>query len=190
MSVRIPINLASEPFRKDRPLLVASALTAVLLTGVLLMLITIIVKQRDAARESRDLSAGIEAQLKQVNAGHARLEAQLRQPLNAAVMDRSVFLNALILRKGISWTRLFGDLEKVFPGSVRLVTVRPYVTSENLIQLDMVVGSQTPDPVIDLLKRLERSATFGAVALLSSQPPTQNEPLYRYRVSVSYAQKL
>lgn len=190
MSVRIPINLASEPFRKDRPMLVASALTAALLLGVLVMLVTIIVRQRDAAAESRAASAKIEAQLKQVNAEHARLEAQLRQPLNAAVMDRSVFLNALILRKGISWTRLFGDLERVFPGTVRLVTIRPYVTNENLIQLDMVVGSQAPEQVTDLLKRLERSNIFGAVALLSSQPPTQNEPLYRYRVSVSYAQKL
>jgi type IV pilus assembly protein PilN len=105
-------------------------------------------------------------------------------------MDRSVFLNALILRKGISLTKLFEDLERVFPGSVRLVTIRPYVTGENLIQLDMVVGSQAPEQVTDLLKRLERSNIFCAVALLSSQPPTQNEPLYRYRVSVSYAQKL
>ena len=190
MSVRIPINLASEPFRKDRPLLVASALTATLLLGVFIMLVTIIVRQRDAASESRALSAKIETQLKQVNAEHSRLESKLRQPLNAAVMDRSVFLNALILRKGISWTRLFEDLERVFPGSVRLVTIRPYITSENLIQLDMVVGSQAPEQVTDLLKRLERSTIFGAVALLSSQPPTQNEPLYRYRVSVSYAQKL
>jgi len=54
----------------------------------------------------------------------------------------------------------------------------------------MVVGAQSPDPVIELLKRLERSPTFGATSLLSSSPPTQNEPLYRYRVSVSYAQKL
>ena len=54
----------------------------------------------------------------------------------------------------------------------------------------MVVGSQSPEPVIDLLKRLENSTLFGATSLLSSQPPAQNEPLYRYRLSVSYAQKL
>ena len=29
--MRIPVNLAREPFRRDRPLLVASALTGVLL---------------------------------------------------------------------------------------------------------------------------------------------------------------
>jgi type IV pilus assembly protein PilN len=114
----------------------------------------------------------------------------LRQPANSAVIDRSAFINSLLLRKGISWTRMFEDLEKIFPGNVRLVAVRPYLTADNLVQLDMIVGSQTAEPVIVLLQRLENSSTFGATSLLSSQPPSQNEPLYRFRVSVNYAQKL
>jgi type IV pilus assembly protein PilN len=189
-NVHIPINLASEPFRKDRPLLVASAATAVLLVVVLVMLIGIIVREREGARESREMMAQVDEQLRLVNAQYAKLEAKLRQPANAAVVDRSVFLNTLLVRKGISWTRLFEDLEKVFPGTVRLVAVRPYLVGDNVVQLDMVVGSQAPEPVIDLLRKLENSQMFGATALLSSQPPTQNEPLYRYRVSVNYAQKL
>jgi len=132
----------------------------------------------------------VEAQLRAAAAEQARLEAQLRQPANAAVLDRSILFNSLILRKSLSWTLLFSDLEKVMPGNVRLITVRPYLAAGNEVQLDMVVGAQSPDPVIELLKRLERSPTFGATSLLSSSPPTQNEPLYRYRVSVSYAQKL
>jgi len=188
--LRIPINLAGTPFRKDRPILVASAATAVLLIGVLGLLVSIIIREREAARESREMTASLEAQLRKVNTEYSRLEADLRQPVNEAVLDRSALLNSLLLRKGISWTRLFEDLEKVFPGNVRLVAVRPYVTADNKIQLDMVVGTQSPEPWIDLLKRLENSDTFGSTALLSSQPPSQNEPLYRYRVTVSYAQKL
>ena len=60
----------------------------------------------------------------------------------------------------------------------------------NTVQLDMIVGASAPEPVIDLLKKLEGSPLFSGTALISSQPPSQNEPLYRYRVSVSYAQKL
>ncbi|WP_321475778.1 hypothetical protein [uncultured Paludibaculum sp.] len=188
--VRIPINLSQQPFRKDRPILAASAVTGILLLGVLIMLASIIVREREAARENREMMARIDKQLTIVNQQHSKIEAQLRQPVNAAVLDRSILLNALLIRKGISWTKLFEDLEKVFPGNVRLVAVRPYVTGDNLVQLDMVVGSQAPEPVIQLLRRLEGSSVFGATALLSSQPPSQNEPLYRYRVSVNYAQKL
>lgn len=188
--VRIPINLSQQPFRKDRPILVASAVTGVLLLAVLGMLVSIILREREAARESREMMARIEQQIKIVHQQQSKIESQLRQPANAAVLDRSIFINALLVRKGISWTRLFEDLEKVFPGNVRLVAVRPYVTGDNLVQLDMVVGSQSPEPVIQLLRRLEGSDVFGATALLSSQPPSQNEPLFRYRVSVNYAQKL
>jgi hypothetical protein len=31
---------------------------------------------------------------------------------------------------------------------------------------------------------------FGATAVHSSLPPAQTEPLFRYRISVNYAQKL
>lgn len=188
--VHLPLNLASEPFRRDRPILAASAATAALMLGVLVLLVAIIVQQRELAADSRAQMAAVEAQLRAAAAEQARLEAQLRQPANAAVLDRSVLFNALIQRKSLSWTLLFSDLEKVMPGNVRLITVRPYLAAGNEVQLDMVVGAQSPDPVIELLKRLERSPTFGATSLLSSSPPTQNEPLYRYRVSVSYAQKL
>ncbi len=188
--VILPLNLASEPFRRDRPILVASALTAALMLGVLSLLVALIFEQRGLAADSRQQLASLDAQLRQAAAEQARLEALLREPANAEVLDRSVLFNALILRKSISWTLLFSDLEKVMPGNVRLITVRPFLAADNSVQLDMVVGSQSPDPVIELLKRLERSPVFGATSLLSSSPPTQNEPLYRYRVSVSYAQKL
>lgn len=187
--VHLPLNLATEPFRRDRPILAASAATAVLMLAVLAVLVMLILEQRGLAADSRAQAAAVDAQLRAVSAEQARLEALLREPANAELLDRSALFNALILRKSISWTLLFSDLEKVMPGNVRLITVRPYLTAGNDVQLDMVVGSRSPDPVIDLLKRLERSPTFGATSLLSSSPPTQNEPLYRYRVSVSYAQK-
>jgi len=188
--VHLSLNLASEPFRRDRPILAASAATAVLMLGVLGVLVMLIVEQRELAADSRAQAAAVEGQLRAASSEQAQLEARLRLPGNAEVLDRSALFNALILRKSISWTLLFSDLERVMPGNVRLITVRPFLSSSNEVQLDMVVGAQSPDPVIELLKRLERSPSFGATSLLSSSPPTQNEPLYRYRVSVSYAQKL
>jgi hypothetical protein len=53
-----------------------------------------------------------------------------------------------------------------------------------------VVGTDRPDAVIQLLKRLQESSLFGAASVVNQQPPTQNDPLYRYRVTVAYAQKL
>ena len=74
---------------------------------------------------------------------------------------------------------------------MRLIQVRlPQINSRNQVLLDMVVGSQSPEPVITFLKQLQTSPRFGPATVHNSVPPTDNEPLYRYRVSVNYAQKL
>jgi hypothetical protein len=79
----------------------------------------------------------------------------------------------------------------VMPHNVRLIQVRlPQINSQNEVLLDMVVGARAPEPVIDFLKRLQGSPQFGPATVYSSQPPSQNEPLYRYRVTVNYGQKL
>jgi type IV pilus assembly protein PilN len=113
-----------------------------------------------------------------------------RRPENAEVLERSLLLNTLLQRKGISWTKIFSDLEDVIPYNVRLVSVRPEVNGQNEISLQMVVGAASSEPVLELLMALEKSPQFGPTSLHSWLPPSQNEPLYRYRVSVSYAQKL
>jgi type IV pilus assembly protein PilN len=99
-------------------------------------------------------------------------------------------LNTLIARKGISWSRLFADLEQVLPYNARLIALRPQANARNEIQLEMTIGAQSMEPVIDLLKRMEASPVFSIPSVATMLPPSQSEPLYRYRVSVNYAQKL
>jgi type IV pilus assembly protein PilN len=73
---------------------------------------------------------------------------------------------------------------------VRLVSIRPQLNGTNDLLLEMVFGSQSPEPVIDMLIKMESSPIFGNNTIHTSQPPTQNDPFYKFRVSVDYAQKL
>ncbi|MBI3683681.1 MAG: hypothetical protein HY235_25175 [Acidobacteria bacterium] len=188
--MRIQINLASEPFRRDRPWIVASTLLGMILAGMLGLLVYLAATSRDEAFEARQQVEKARAQVQALAAEQTRLESALRRPENAEVIERSVFLNQLLLRKSISWTRIFGELEQVLPHNVRIISVRPQVTPQNEIYLEMVVGSLAPEPIIEMLMRLESSEQFGATLVNNWLPPSQTEPLYRYRVSVNYAQKL
>jgi len=190
MTPKVAINLASEPFERTRPMLVASGVAAVLLMGLLALLVASSVNERGQAAELRQTIAKLEARQRTLDADQARLAAVLRQPENAEVLARSQFLNSLLYAKGISWTRLFDDLEKVMPYNVRLISIRPQAGGQNEIQLDMVVGAESAEPVVQLLTRLENSPVFGATLIHNRWPPTQSEPLLRYRVSVNYVQKL
>jgi type IV pilus assembly protein PilN len=188
--VKYPINLASEPFRLGRPLFVASVALSAILAAMLVVLVSVAVVERNNAKEARESIASLEAQMAALDGEQMRLTQLLRQPENAQVFEQSIFLNALIARKGISWTRIFSDLEGVLPHNVRVISVRPQVNAINEVQLDLFVGSEATGPVVDMLMKLEASPVFGRTAIVSWLPPSQTEPLYRYRLTVQYAQKL
>lgn len=188
--MRIPVNLASEPFHRDRPMIVGATVVGLALVGLLGVLTFLSMAERGRSNEARSEIERINRQLQMIAREQTRLETLARQPANAEVLDRSLFLNALLIRKGVSWTRIFSDLEQVTPHNVRLVSVRPQITGQNDLILDMVVASQNVEPVTSFLMQLETSALFGTTTVHNWLPPSQTEPLYRYRVSVNYAQKL
>jgi hypothetical protein len=191
MALRVPINLASDPFRRDRPMLVGAALLAMVLTVVLAYQVITIVSERHQAADIRVAIDRQNTRLQSLATQQAKLNATLHKPENAEVLERSLFLNTLIDRKAISWTKIFADLEKVLPYNVRLVSVRlPEVDMNNQVLLDMVVGARDVPPILELLKRLEGAPQFGNASVQSSSPPSQTDPFYRYHVTVTYAQKL
>jgi type IV pilus assembly protein PilN len=188
--MKIPINLASQPFRRDRPMIAASLAVVVALTALLGALILFILQDKDQLAGMHQDLARLNRQFHAVSTEQARLEGIMRQPQNASVLEWSVLINTLIYQKAISWSRLFADLEKTLPYDVKVVAIHPQVDTLNHVRLDVTLGSDKSGSVLQALKALEESAAFGTVRLVSSRPPTQAEPLYQYRFTVNYAQKL
>jgi hypothetical protein len=106
------------------------------------------------------------------------------------VLERSVFINTLLRRKGISWNRIFTDLEKTIPYNVKIVRVHPTIDSQGRVLLDMVVAAASSIEVIEMFKSLGASPLFGVAEPRGYSPPTQAEPLVRETLLVPYAQKL
>ena len=190
------INLASRPFRAERAqTALLAGVCAVLLISVLTLTGLILHARSEALGLRRQLDAET-ARLKKLQRDQARFTTVLSKPQNADAFATSVFLNEVIARRGLSWTRVFKDLETVIPANMRLLGVRlPQTaadegTGANRVQLDMNVGTMQPDAIVGLLDRLKQSKLFGAAAVVNQTPPTQNDPLYKFRVTVSYAQKL
>ncbi len=188
--MRLPLNLASEPMRRDRPILVASTAVGLLLCVSLIALIGLAVTDHRNMEESRAVIAQVQKQMAKVNAAQAQVDAQMRLPENASLLYRSELYNALIHRKAISWTRIFSDLAEVLPHNVRIVSIRPQLNAKNELALDMVVAAVAPEEVIGFVAKLESSDIFSDVMQRSQIPPTQNDPFYRFNLTVTYDQKL
>jgi type IV pilus assembly protein PilN len=188
--MKIPINLASQPFRRDRPMVAASIVVSLALTGLLGMLLLFISRDKDQLVGINREIGQLNRQIHDASKEQARLEGIMRQPQNASVLEWSQFINTLIYQKAISWSRLFSDLEKTLPYDVKVVTIHPQVDSLNHVTLDMTLGSDKAPSLYQAIKAIEQSPAFGTVTPGSTAPPTQAEPLYRFRCTVSYAQKL
>ncbi len=188
--MKIPINLASQPFQRVRAMLLASIAVSVALAGTLVALIFLIMADRAQVADVRSDIARLNRELRQAQSEQVRLTSVVNKPENSEVLERSVFINTLIYRKGISWTRIFSDLEKTLPYNVKVVQIRPTLDSRNQVALDMALAAENSDAILQALTELEKSALFGEVFVHSMQPPNQSEPLFRYRITVNYAQKL
>lgn len=171
-------------------MLFGSTVAAVLMLGTLALLISLSTTERRQSADARQSLDGVNRRIAAIRSEQAKLDAAMRQPGNAVVLDRSVLINSLIRRKAISWTRIFGDLETVMPHNVRLLTIRPQVNVNDELFLDLTVAADAPEQVIGFIVKLEGSEVFGSTAVSGITPPTQTDPFYRYRLSVNYAQKL
>lgn len=188
--MRLPINLAREPFRHDRANLIGSAFAALLLIGTLILLISLNSTQRDQTRDTASMLNRVNRELSTIRTEQAKIDASIRLPGNEEVLDRSILLNTLIKRKAISWTKIFSDLDTVCPPDVRILSIRPTVNAQGGLLLDMVVAGDTQPPIIGFMAKLEGSDAFGSVSPTGFTPPSQTNPFWRYSLTVNYAQKL
>lgn len=190
------LNLATEPFRKERAQNAAYAGMCAVLLCSLAIFTAMVLHEREAAAGIRKQIDTEQAQLQVLQRQQAAFSNVLAKPQNADVFSTNVFLNELIARRSVSWTRVFEDLKTVVPANMRVEVIRlPQIAAQetggvNHVQLDMVVGTDRPETLISLLKNLQASNLFGAASVINQTPPTQNDPLYKFRVMVSYAQKL
>jgi Tfp pilus assembly protein PilN len=195
MSIPAEINLASQPFRRERAQNAIIAAVCVALTCSLFVLVGLFLHERAQAGDLRNVIENQNSRLHALQRQQAQFSRVLAKPENADVFATNVFLNELIARRGVSWTRVFSDLGTVLPENMRLLGIRlPQVgedsTGTNRVQLDMIVATEKSEAVIGLLKNLEGSPLFGSASVVTQTPPSQNDPFYKYRVTVAYAQKL
>src|SRR5882757_1253736 len=90
IEMKVPINLASQPFRRDRAMIVASAAVGVMLVFSLGVLITLAISDRHQSADVRRDIARLNRLVRESTKAQAENDAVLHQPANAEVLERSV----------------------------------------------------------------------------------------------------
>jgi type IV pilus assembly protein PilN len=158
--MRININLASNPYEAAREY---TRRLTMLLAGLAVLtaaLLGYIVYQRARTRDVDEKIAAARQEIASLDAEKATALAVLNQPQNRDVADQSLFLNNLFLRKSLSWTRVFTEMEKMMPPNIHVVSMKPEFNRENLLVLHVVVATSSRDEAVELVKRMEKLPHF------------------------------
>lgn len=113
--------------------------------------------------------AKLKAELAEFDQQRNQAQATLNLPQNRIVRDRSHFLNQLFARKAFSWTLAFEQLEQVMPAHLHVVSIHPGLSDDNNLELRLVVGGETREQALDLVRKMETSKHFKQTRIDSEQ---------------------
>lgn len=189
--MRIELNLATRPIENQRRFYVLAGASLVLLLLLAGIQGTIYFRDWWSGREVGLQTERLRAEVGRLEAEQKKLEEELKQPRAQQLMERAYFLNSLLLHKGISWTQIFMDLEKLMPERVQVTSIRPEIVDSGRVRLEMMVSGESIEQLLELLRRVERSDKFGMPVLSVETPPagTAQDSSIKLALSVSYAQK-
>lgn len=157
--MRITLNLASRPFFEMRPVLLRLRIAILVLCGLALVIFFLLrgveIKATKAQATVQQWTASTQA----LQQEWLRDQSLMRQPSNAATLDRSQFLNQLFREKSFSWTTALMDLERVLPQGVQVMSINPQMTKDGHVMMRMRVNGPR-NKVIGLVSNLEKSPHF------------------------------
>ena len=156
--MRFNINLASQPYEAARLFRRRIGAAVVVLAAVTVGLLGYIVYQRVQSRAINLQIAQVQGEINGLDREETQARATLNRPVNRIVADQSEFLNQLFARKALSWTRVFGQMEKIMPPNLHVVSMKPEYTKEGDLMLHMVVATDSRDRAVELVRRMEKSS--------------------------------
>jgi cell division protein FtsB len=157
------LNLSTQPFPAYR--LATIALVSVL---AVLVVLTIwqasgFVQYSNLARSIRPVERESRVEADALGKRVAELETPLNRPESTAKLNEIGFLNHLILRKNLSWTKLFAVLEEIVPNNVHFTNLTPNIGADGTVTLSLGVRARSIADVTEFVKRVETSPLFSNV---------------------------
>ena len=166
---KFDLNLATRPFPAYRLLNVA-------LACMLIVLMLVSGWQVYGFKQFSSLSSSIRADERRARVEDeafakrvAELESGLDRPEASAKLNEIGFLNRLIERRSLSWTRLFANLEDMVPPSVQLLSLNPGIGANGAVTLRMQVQGRSIADVTQFIEALEQSPVFEKVVVSAEE---------------------
>ena len=154
------LNLSTQPFPAYRLTNIALVCVLIVLGGVSLWQAQGFVRYENLSRSIRAEEQEGRVESESLASTVKELESRLDRPESTAKLNEIGFLNHLILRKELSWTKLFGVLEGMIPENVHLLNLTPDIGNDGTVTLRIGLRARSIADVEEFLKRMETSPLF------------------------------
>ena len=172
--MQLNINLASQPYEDSRQFWTYWGTGIGLLALVTVLLVFLAVNGFIEGSRDRQQMSKLKTQLAEFDREKNQAQAMLNQPQNRTVRDQSRFLNDLFARKAFSWTLAFEQLEQVMPAHLHVISIHPGISADNNLELKLVVGGETREQALDLVRKMESSKHFRQTRIDAEKFETAN----------------
>jgi Tfp pilus assembly protein PilN len=154
------LNLSTQPFPAYRLINIALVCVLIVLAALSVIQARGFTRFSNLAGSIRaeEQESRVEAQVLQKQMSD--LESRLDRPESTAKLNEINFLNHLILRKKLSWTKLIRILEEMMPENVHLTNLAPEVGDNGAVTLRMGVRARSIADATQFVERLETSKLF------------------------------
>jgi len=154
------LNLSTRPFPAYRRINITLAVVLIILVVVSISQAIGFTRYSKMAGSIRTEEQETRIESEALGKRVAELESRLDRPESAAKLNEIGFLNHLILRKDLSWTRLFAVLEELIPDNVHLTNLTPDVGPNGTITLHLGIRGRSMPDIKEFLQRVEKSPMF------------------------------
>jgi cell division protein FtsB len=154
------LNLSTQPFPAYRLATIALVSILAVLVVVTIWQASGFVQYSNLARSIRPVERESRVEAEALGKRVAELETPLNRPESTAKLNEIGFLNHLILRKNLSWTKLFAVLEEIVPNNVHFTNLTPNIGANGTVTLSLGVRARSIADVTEFVKRVEKSPLF------------------------------
>ena len=177
------LNLASRPYRNERPFIAVVVVSSLLIAFLTLMNFDSWYRYRNETQTTRAKIASLEQQAEQERVRTEAVNQKIRGVDVKLLAKQTQFANTQLAQRAFSWSELLDHLERVLPDYVRIETIIPSFSPNGLVHLTLQCVARDGDGLVNTLNRLNRNEHF------SNPFPTNEDHTdqgYRFTIGVDY----
>ena len=180
-------NLAREPFANTRPVWVTGVALALLAALATTVSVVEYVGKHGQEQAAASRLVTLEARRAELATEVRAANEKLSRVSWKALAGEAASLGQVVAHRRLSWTLMLGDLERVLPWNVRLVSISPSVDADGQVKLVLAGVATGREAWLELLARLFTDSHFSEPVPLSEEAPgATNSQGHRFQVSVHY----